>query len=79
MGLAPLAFLALSVGLAIYLWRSAPSARSADERRRWWAFTDRADPNPYFGPRDNPGPGPDLGYGGGPDDQGRFGGGSDPF
>jgi hypothetical protein len=73
MGLAPIAFLAFSVVLAIYLWRSAPSARTADERRRWWAFTDRADPNPYFGSRDNPGPG------GGPDDQGRSGGSSDPF
>lgn len=50
-GVAPFAFLAFSVVVAIYLWRSAPSARQADERRRWWAFTDRGDPEPFFGPR----------------------------
>lgn len=75
MGPAAIAFLAFSGVVAIYLWKSTPSARRADERRRWWAFTDRADPEPFFGPRDDL----DPGHGGGFDDTGRFGGGGDPY
>lgn len=75
MGFAALAFLAFSIVVAVYLWKSTPSASRADERRRWWSFTHGADANPFFGPRDQPGPG------GGEDVDGRggFGGGSGPY
>jgi hypothetical protein len=53
--------------ISIYLWKSTPSASRADERRRWWAFTDRGDPEPFFGPRDQPGPGTGGEIDGGPD------------
>ena len=74
MGPAAIAFLAFSLVVAIYLWKSPPSARQADERRRWWAFTDRADPEPFFGPRHDLDPGPDPGTPG--DGRDPFGGGN---
>lgn len=58
MRVAPYAFLVFSAGVAVYLWRAAPSARQADERRRWWAFKDQGDPEPFFGPRHDADPGP---------------------
>lgn len=74
MGIAGIALLAVgALVVVVYLCKGTPSARRADERRRWWAFTDRGDPNPYFAPRDpTPGDSDHI------DGSGSIGGGTGP-